>query len=323
MGELETVQRDDPEDVFALLSDDIRVEILQTLWEADKPVGFADLREASGVHDSGQFNYHLDKLVGRFVRKTPEGYELTQAGKGINGAIEAGAYTLEATVEPVDLDDPCPYCGGARTLVYEDDLVNVECESCELSYHFVVPPGVFAGYDTEAIPRVASRYLHAMVHQIRTGFCWFCEGRTRSTVELEGAPAKPTDGDSPKSDEPGASDSTEPEASGSDTQEQPGDSGSDDVGDVPVVHYDCGRCGHRATTGLWLTTFDHPAVRSFYYEHGIDIRDCHIWEFPALDPDHLNVLNQDPLRASVTHTVGSETLTLVLNEDADVVAVRA
>ena len=177
------VERDDPEHVFALLSADIRVEILQALWKADEPMAFSELREAIDSRDSGQFNYHLDKLVGQFVRKTSEGYELTQAGKRINGAIEAGTYTQEATLEPID--KTCSYCGGCWTLTYEDEVVNIECGSCEVRYHFLVPPGVFAGYDSEAIPRVASRYLHTMFHQIQSGFCWFYEGRTQPTVEIE------------------------------------------------------------------------------------------------------------------------------------------
>jgi len=63
MAEPRIVKRDDPEDVFTLLSDDIRVEILQALWEADDPVAFSELHGAVGIRDSGQFNYHLLSFV--------------------------------------------------------------------------------------------------------------------------------------------------------------------------------------------------------------------------------------------------------------------
>jgi len=76
--------------VFTLLSDDGRPEILRALWTADELVALSDLQEATGIRDSGRF-YHLDRLVGKFVHKTPDGYELTQAGEEINGAIEAGS----------------------------------------------------------------------------------------------------------------------------------------------------------------------------------------------------------------------------------------
>lgn len=323
MVDARIVEHGDPEDVFTLVSDEIRVEILQALWETDQPVGFSDLHEAVEIRDSGQFNYHLDKLVGKFVRKTPEGYELTQAGKSINGAIEAGAYTLEATIEPIELTDPCPFCGGSRTFTYEDEVVSIECESCEISYRFVVPPGVFAGYDEEPIPRVASRYLHATFHQIQSGFCWFCEGPTVPSVEIEGAPTAADGGGGPTNGESGESPGTKAEDSGGDDSEGPSEGGSSAVGEIPVVHYNCERCGHTATTGLWMATRDHPAVLSFYDDHGIDIRDRPVWEFPARDPDHVDVRGRDPLRASVTYSVDGETLTLVLDEAADVVEIEA
>lgn len=302
MAEPRIIKRDDPEEVFTLLSSDIRVEILQTLWEVDDAVSFSELHRAVDIRDSGQFNYHLNKLVERFVRKTPDGYELTQAGKSINGAIEAGSYTLETTFEPIELEHTCSLCDGTRTLAYDDETVHIECESCEVSYHFVVPPGVFAGYTREEIPQVASRYLHTGFHQIQSGFCWFCEGRTRPTVEIEDGP-EVADRDEPTSDESGEN----------------GDNGEE----VPVVRYECDRCGHTATSGLSLETLNHPTVQSFHYEHGINVRDTPLWEFPVLDLDHLGVRSRQPLRASVTYSVGDESLTLVLNEDAEVVEIEA
>lgn len=319
MPEPRIVERDNPEDVFSLLSDDIRVDILQALWQADEPLAFSELYEAVEIGDSGQFNYHLDKLIDRFVRKTPDGYELTQAGKGINGAIEAGAYTLEASIEPIELESTCQHCGGGRTLSYEDEVVDIACESCEVTYHFVVPPGVFAGYESEAVPRVASQYLYATFQKIKAGFCWFCEGQIRPSVKIQSAPAKAP-----------AEDGSTPEGAGTHSDTEADDSGrtgptadSDgDLQEVPVVHYDCDRCGHRATTGLTFATLDHPAVQSFYYEQGIDVRDHYVWEFPELDPDYFEVRSREPVRASVTYAVDGERLTLVLDQEADVVEVE-
>ncbi|MEF8884798.1 MAG: helix-turn-helix domain-containing protein, partial [Haloarculaceae archaeon] len=92
MDEPRPVETRDPDEAFAALADDTRVDILRALWsDEDQRATFSELREAVGMRDSGQFNYHLDKLVGRFVRKTDDGYELTLAGLYVNGAIEAGA----------------------------------------------------------------------------------------------------------------------------------------------------------------------------------------------------------------------------------------
>jgi len=52
------------------------------------------------LRDSGQFNYHLGKLVDRFVTRTEEGCELTQPGIQVNGAIDAGSYTLARRSNP-------------------------------------------------------------------------------------------------------------------------------------------------------------------------------------------------------------------------------
>ncbi len=324
MEEPRIVERNNPEEVFTLLSDDTRVAILQALWGTDRPIAFSELREAVGVRDSGQFNYHLGKLIGQFVRKSTEGYELTQAGKGINGVIETGSFTLKATFEPIELDGACSYCGGVRTLNFENEVVNIECGSCEVMYRFVVPPAVFAGYDRESIPMVANRYLHATFHHIQTGFCWFCKGQTRSTVKFEEAPSKAADRASLKRDEPGEFSLVEAEIAGGEASKKTDDgesAGDDSV--IPVVLYECERCSHMATSGLWLATFDHPAVRSFYYEQDIDIRDRPVWEFPSFDSNHLNVLRSNPPRVSVTYTAGDETLTLVLDEGADIVEVKS
>ena len=133
---------------------------------------------------------------------------------------------------------------------------------------------------------------------------------TRPALSVDKTP----DGSDRKSAESGA-----PEPPDSNASEETDDGGEE----IPVVHYNCERCGHTATTGLGLATLDHPAVQGFYYEHGIDIRDRPVWDFPALAPDHMTVLSRDPLRASVTHITDGATLTLVLNEDADTIEVQA
>lgn len=80
---------------------------------------FSELRGAVEMAAAGQFNYYLDTLVGRFVTKTDDGYELTVAGMAVNGAIHAGAYTIVGSMEPLMLEVPCPACGGERTVTYD------------------------------------------------------------------------------------------------------------------------------------------------------------------------------------------------------------
>ncbi|WP_436927806.1 winged helix-turn-helix domain-containing protein [Halosimplex amylolyticum] len=71
-------------DTFTLLSDETRVRILAALADADREaVCFSDLRGRVGMADSGQFNYHLDRLRGDLVAKTDDGYALTEAGRAV------------------------------------------------------------------------------------------------------------------------------------------------------------------------------------------------------------------------------------------------
>jgi len=279
------------EDAFAVLSDPIRIGILRELWAADDgSTSFSDLRDAVGVEDSGQFNYHLGKLTDRFVRKTDDGYELTLAGLHVNGAIRAGAYTMAGALEPVELDDPCPFCGGTRTFRYEDEAVTIDCADCAFTLGAPVPPGVFADYDREVAPAVASRYFRTIIGQVSNGFCWYCDGPVELTVR------------------PLAT-ATEAEVPG-------------DLTDLPFAHYECERCEADITSDLGSAMVDHPAVGGFYFDHGVDVRDRPFHTFNALDPDRSAIRQRDPLRANVTFTVDGDRLTLVVDENCDVVEVE-
>ncbi|WP_415380891.1 hypothetical protein [Halosimplex sp. TS25] len=71
-------------DTFTLLSDETRVRILAALADAgEEAVRFSDLRSRVDVTDSGQFNYHLDRLRGELVAKTDDGYALTESGRAV------------------------------------------------------------------------------------------------------------------------------------------------------------------------------------------------------------------------------------------------
>lgn len=290
----------DPEAVFTALADDTRIGILRALWEAEgHEATFSELRAATGVADSGRFNYHLDKLVGRFVRKTDDGYELAQAGMEINGALEAGAYTMEGSIEPIPLEDSCETCGGTRTLSYEDETVRVECEGCPVSSQFGVPPGAFTGYDREAIPEVASRYLKTTFQGIENGFCPFCDGRVEPTVG-------PITEINPREE----------------AHEEFPDDLAARIREFPLIGYDCRRCGARPTCGLGLALSTHPAVVGFHDAHGIDVRERPVWTFTDFDPDRTRIRSREPFRASVSYRLEGDELTLVVNGDREVVGVE-
>lgn len=298
MSELDFMEKAEPGSVFALLADDTRVEILQTIWNADgDELSFSALRDAVGMRDSGQFNYHLDKLRDQFVTKTDTGYQLTQAGKQINGAIEAGAYTGTTPMEPITLDGSCQNCGGTLELTYEDETVHVECMNCPVGFHYAVPPSVFVGCDRSEIPDVADRYLRSTFYHTVQGFCPYCEGR-----------AEPSIGPLPEM---------------SDTNDLPPDEIDVDPEDIPIVRYDCTRCGSNVTTVVDFVLLHHPAVVGFYYDHGIDLEAVPFWDHSVMSTDRVKIRSEEPFRAETTYTVDQDELVLVVDANLDVVDIES
>lgn len=131
-----------PDDAFAVLGNETRMEILQVLSDSLDPLPFSELRDRVGVRDSGQFNYHLGKLVGHFVRQTDDGYQLSEPGRRVIEAVLSGAVTEVPDPEPTQLDMPCPYCGASVRVTYETTSprpVQVSCTECAGAAEWIDP----------------------------------------------------------------------------------------------------------------------------------------------------------------------------------------
>ncbi|MEF8859437.1 MAG: helix-turn-helix domain-containing protein, partial [Halolamina sp.] len=120
-----------PDDAFAVLGNETRMEILQTLGEADEPLPFSELRGRVGMRDSGQFNYHLGKLDGHFIKDTDGGYALGQKGSRVIEAVLSGAVTDTPVLDRTPVDMSC-YCCGATPIEfdYHDERLGVYCSEC-------------------------------------------------------------------------------------------------------------------------------------------------------------------------------------------------
>lgn len=123
-----------PDDAFGVLGNEARMEILRTLAAADESLSFTELHERVGTRDSGQFNYHLGKLEGHFVRKSDRGYSLRQAGRRVIEAVLSGAVTEAVVMEPTRLDEPCPYCSADIEVSYREERLLVRCTECDGSF---------------------------------------------------------------------------------------------------------------------------------------------------------------------------------------------
>lgn len=90
-----------PSDAFQKLASDVRVAVLVHLYrverDGDGAPSFADVQDLVGSDSSARFAYHLRQLDGHFVRKAPNGYELTPAGRRAAKAVRSGAFTNNDT----------------------------------------------------------------------------------------------------------------------------------------------------------------------------------------------------------------------------------
>jgi hypothetical protein len=295
MSDSEFDQAADPEEAFTALADETRVSILRALWEAEESkLSFSTLREAVGMRDSGQFNYHLDKLTDRFVAKTEGGYHLMLAGYLVNGAISAGAFTMEGTIDERELADPCALCGGTRTFRYENETATFDCASCDHRMSMPAPPGVFSGVDSAEVPTVASRYLRTVLQQVRSGFCWFCDGQVDTELDTVGSFAPEEAGDLP----------FDPE--------------------LPIAVFTCRRrpSTFPISVDLGSALHDEPVVAGFFADHDIDIQGPDWWQYSVLDPEDAYFQDESASRACVTYTLEQERLRVVVNDDLEVLETR-
>jgi len=126
----ETGRTMSPEEAFSVVSDETRLRILRALGEAEGPLAFSELYRRVDYDDTGNFNYHLEKLEGHFVRETDDGYSLRHAGRRIVEAILSGTVTEDPVLERTPVETPCFLCGGQMEVGYREERVAAYCTEC-------------------------------------------------------------------------------------------------------------------------------------------------------------------------------------------------
>lgn len=282
----------DPTEAFEIVENGTRVSILRALAERraehprDPVLSFSELRERVGTADSGQFNYHLGRLRGRFVEKDDDrgGYVLTPSGQKVVSAVLAGAFETGDPRGPVDVGTDCFVCDGALSGEYAEGQVRVTCEDGH-GFRLNAPPGALEGRSMLEILALADLVAQHEMELAVDGVCPLCYGPAPPTIESI-------------------------------------DPGELDVGDLSHMFVSvCERCGMTVGNLVGGCVVRHPAVVSLFYDHGIDVRDRPLWEldFVARDPV---VEGEDPLRLRVDVEVEGDRVSLILDETASVVAVE-
>lgn len=179
-----------PDEAFRLLADETRPDLLRTVWAAAGPIAFSEIRSRLGDPDSGRINYHLGELTGHYLSKGESGYTLTQAGREVLRAVQAGSITADPGVEPGEIDAECTDCGATLTAEY-DEYAIVSCPDCGARIMWnEFPPTGLDGRDADAFARAFDRWTRSRFRLAMDGVCPNCAREMTATLPTgEGEPA--------------------------------------------------------------------------------------------------------------------------------------
>lgn len=181
---------DDPEptDSFELLAHPTRMAVLRALFEAlrespeEPELRFSELREQVEVRDSGNFSYHLDRLVGWYVEESDSGYRLASRGYSVALALESGTYGHDETPAPVESFGECLYCESPVDIRFEDGHSELRCSNGHVSYVHL-RPAAFESRSREGLEELVALRLYANAQQTLHGVCVACDEAVAATGE--------------------------------------------------------------------------------------------------------------------------------------------
>lgn len=179
-------------DVFELVSDPSRVAIVRALGEHQRQsprsesLRFSELQTKAGIADKGNFNYHLDRLVGRLVRKENGRYALSPQGHRLYAALAAREYDLDLTWGAEPIQGNCSWCGGPLDeAAYRDGQLWIECVRGHRSTSSIPATLLEERPDGSWQERVAV-WDARRFDLLREGLCDTCGGRMEPEVVREG-----------------------------------------------------------------------------------------------------------------------------------------
>jgi DNA-binding transcriptional ArsR family regulator len=301
-------------DAFELLANETRLAILVTLWESYRPFAedttlqFSELRERVGTADSGQFNYHLDRLTDHFVDATDDGYRLSDAGLTVVRSVIAGTGIEERTLEPTTVDMDCKLCDSPAEIAYEDGWVYVFCTECDGLWtdrsddergqlaRFSLHPAALADRTPEEIYAAAWLTTYQKLHSMIEGVCPTCSGPIeRSVVVCE-------------------------------DHEDDGICGNCGRNGRGAARLSCEVCKEWVQSTLGSIAKYHPAVVGFCYRHGLELQYgveglAQIERRLDEATSEVEFVSENPPRVDVTTEMDGGEIHLRLSEDLTVLEV--
>ena len=311
-----------PDEAFRLLGDETRLAILRAVWESDGAVSFSAIRERVGRPDSGQFNYHINRLRGPFLSKRDGGYRLTQAGREVVRAVLAGTITERPETGPASIDAPCAACGG-RLVVRYDEYATVECADCGATAMWnEFPPAGLEGRTPAEVATAFDRWTQRRFRLAMDGICPSCAAETTTTLVAPGVDGGDGDDRDDGSDDVPTTAADDAGSTGT-HDDDPTTDGSDPVtvvrADGVATEHRCGNCRYEARVPLAGHVLGHPAAIGFYDGAGVDVTAMPYWEVQGLARTfEVTVVSEDPWRVAVAIDADGRSLDLLLDDRLDV-----
>ena len=300
-----------PDEAFALVADETRLEILRMLSETDEPLAFSTLFERSEYDTMSNFSYHLDKLEGHFISRTDEGYALRQTGRRVVEAVISGTVTDDPVVEREPTDRECPFCGAPEEVSYHQERVEIYCSECSGLFrqedageqfanefgtlgHIYLPPAGVQGRTPTEMHTAAVVWSNLEVLGTSAGVCSRCSGTIEHSVTVC-----------------------------EDHEASEGVCARCDRRYAVRFEVTCSTC-HYSTGGIPnLCLLAETELLSFLTDHGLNplVPETHERAPGTLANYEEDVLSTDPLRVALTFTVDDDALRLTIDEDVSVVDV--
>lgn len=308
-------------EAFSILGNETRLSILLALWDAYEPhakdnaVSFTELRGRLGIRQGGQFNYHLDKLVGHFIRKTDQGYELRRAGRLLVQTVISGTSIDEPLLPATEVDETtdtlasatgsysvCPQCGAPTAVTYRDGTIFLLCTECdghrersELDLDGVLVSGPLdpIGLDNRTPEQAMNAHLIRMrvtMLSAKEGVCPRCNSPMDTSLQI--------------------------------CEEHSSDGGCDNCRHMAAITAQsrCRACKTAPRAPPYWRVAMHPEVIAFFYERGTPLLYASDAAHPPEDADQ-ELVSDDPLRVQVTYECDGDRLEVLVDEELTVLEV--
>jgi hypothetical protein len=284
------------DEVFQLLSDETRLDVLRTVAVAQHEnrrtgvaaLSFSEIYDRVDVDDTSKLSYHLGELAGTFLRKHDDGYAFTHAGEQMVRFVLAENYRDPSDVGPIETEGGCLFCGeNTLRATLEDQYFTMYCTACDRpGYAYRVRAAQVRERTGDDLIDAVTREQAGDLLKTRRGVCPDCAGRLETQVmTAENHPA------------------------------------SGEVSLSFATVSECRDCLRLLSLPLPTAAAYHPESIAFHWEHGVDILGSGVWEFNRYIQDGRwtsERVGTDPDEYRVEFRRDTSTLRLFLDEGAAV-----